>query len=424
MLQDASALLQDARAPYRRASTSPLRRTPACEYGVISDPTAVFFILATVVTVAVALEARLRLFRSLGSALVGILIAMLLSNLGLIPGSSPVYDFLGGPAVSAGIALILLSVDVRTIFKAGPTMLAAFGVGALGSAAGASVAAFMLSDAVGPESWKLAGQYTATYTGGGANFAAVGAALDTSGELFSAGIAADVIMTAIWMAVCLAAPLVFGKRTDNAGPMLAPGEAADPEEADADGETSASLYQRLYGSTGSMRLSDVAALTGVVFASLWGADLLAGVFPRIPSVLWLTTIALLLAQLKPVKQLRGAAVIGNYLVLLFLASNGASSVIANIVAVGPPIFYFALTTIAVHGTVIFGLGRLVGLDVKTLAVASQANVGGPASAMALASARGYTKLLLPGVAVGLLGYAVGNYAGFAVATVIRGMIGG
>jgi uncharacterized membrane protein len=86
--------------------------------------------------------------------------------------------------------------------------------------------------------------------------------------------------------------------------------------------------------------------------------------------------------------------------------------------------YFALITVAVHGIVIFGVGRLVGIDLPTLAVASQANVGGPASAMALATARGYGDRLLPGVAVGLLGYAAGNYLGFAVATVVRGVIGG
>ena len=98
------------------------------------------------------------------------------------------------------------------------------------------------------------------------------------------------------------------------------------------------------------------------------------------------------------------------------------SVIANIVVIGPPIVLFALITVAVHGSVIFVVGRLVGLDLATLAVASQANVGGPASAIALATARGYTDRLLPGVAVGLLGYAAGNYAGFAVASLIRGLI--
>jgi uncharacterized membrane protein len=79
--------------------------------------------------------------------------------------------------------------------------------------------------------------------------------------------------------------------------------------------------------------------------------------------------------------------------------------------------------VSIHGIVIFGLGRLVGLDLQTLAVASQANVGGPASAMALATARGYTDKLLPGVAAGLLGYAAGNYLGLFVAALMRGVIG-
>jgi uncharacterized membrane protein len=43
--------------------------------------------------------------------------------------------------------------------------------------------------------------------------------------------------------------------------------------------------------------------------------------------------------------------------------------------------------------------------------------------MALATARGYADRLLPGVAVGLLGYAVGNYIGLGVAWAVRGMLG-
>jgi len=391
---------------------------------MIESPLGVLAVLALVVSIALALETRYKLFRSLGSALVSILLAMLLSNLGVIPGTSMVYDLLGGPIVSAGIVLILLSVDLKSVAQAGPRMLGAFGVGAVGSAVGAIVAGLVLADQVGPETWKLAGQYSATYTGGGANFAAVGSALETSGELFAAGIAADVIMTAIWMATCLTVPVLFSRgRSD---------EALIPKAADGDGLVShapevaptGSLHERLYASVGAISISHIAILLTIVLFSLWAADWLAATVPLpFPSVLWLTTLALLVAQIPAVKSIRGAAVVGNYLVLLFLASNGGSSVVANIVAVGPPIFYFALITVAVHGLIIFGGGVLVGLDLKTLAVASQANVGGPASAMALASARGYTDRLLPGVAVGLLGYAAGNYAGFAVARLMQTWLG-
>lgn len=388
---------------------------------MITDPTAVFFVLATVVVVAITLELRTKVFRALGSALVGILLGMLLSNLGVIPGESPAYDFLGGPMVYAGIILILLTVDVRSVIQAGPMMLAAFALGTIGSAVGASLSALLLADSIGPEAWKLAGQYTATYTGGGVNFAAVGAALDTSGELFAAGIAADVMMTAIWMATCLTVPVVFAASSKR-------GKGAIADEvvvtADATDDSAPSLHQMLYSSVGAIKLEDIALMAVIVLGTLWVSDWLGTIAAPIPSVLFLTTIALLLAQLAPVRALHGPGVIGNYLVLLFLSSNGAMSVVANIVVIGPPIVYFAAITVGVHGVIIFGVGRLVGLDLKTLAVASQANVGGPASAMALATARGYSDRLLPGVAVGLLGYAAGNYVGFGVAAVLRAVIGG
>ena len=391
---------------------------------MITEPTAVFFVLALVVAIATALEASYRSFRSLGSALVSILLAMVLSNAGLIPGDSAAYVFLGGPAVSAGIALILLSVDVRTVVRAGPAMLAAFAVGAVGSAVGASVAALVLADSVGPETWKLAGQYTATYTGGGANFAAVGAALDTSGELFAAGIAADVIITAVWMAACLMVPVLWRGGTGGSSDQTVEAEHAASGALDAGAtEPTPGVERMLFTSLGDVGLVDLAALAAIVLGTLAASSLLGDLFTRVPSVLWLTTIALLLAQIPHVRRLRGAGVIGNYLVLLFLASNGARSVVANIVVVGPPVVYYAITTVAVHGIIIFGVGRLVGLDVKTLAVASQANIGGPASAMALATARGYVDRLLPGVAVGLLGYAVGNFLGLGVAAVIRPVLG-
>ncbi|MCG8605496.1 DUF819 family protein, partial [bacterium] len=90
---------------------------------MVSGTITVLFILATVVFISIKLEARYRVFRSLGAALVSILLAMVLSNIGLLSDSSPAYGFLVGPGVSAGVVLILLSVDLGSVRKAGPTML-------------------------------------------------------------------------------------------------------------------------------------------------------------------------------------------------------------------------------------------------------------------------------------------------------------
>ncbi len=393
---------------------------------MIQEPIAVFLTLAAVVLVSVLLEERVPLFRNLGAALTGILLGMILSNAGVLPGTSPTYNFLMGDGVYFGIALVLLGVDLRSVLQAGPGMLAAFGIGAAGTVVGALTGAFFLSGLVGPETWKLAGQYAGTYTGGGANFAAVGRAFGTSPDLFAAATAADVIITAAWMATCLAVPAILARNGSAEDTPTSVGEARGAGAASGRGaeEGPATLEKGLNSSVQPLVMRHLAALVTLAIGAVWAAGVLHALLPALPEVLWLTTLVLVLAQLPAVKAVPGSALLGNYLILLFLASNGARSVIANLVSIGPAVFYFAMVTVAIHGLIIFGVGRLVKLDLPTLAVASQANVGGAASAIALAGARGYTDRLVPGVAVGLLGYALGNYVGLAVGGLARLMLGG
>ncbi len=375
-----------------------------------TSSTTIVFILVATVLLAIWLENNTRVFRKLGAAALSILIAMLCSNLGLIPGKSPVYDIFRGPGVLAGITLFLLTVDLGSIRAAGGPMLRAFMLGALGAALGGAVMGLMLADAIGPDTWKLSGQFAATYIGGGVNFAAVGQALNTSSEYFTAGVAADVIVTAIWLIICIAVPEYFGRRDkDNSAP-----------EASSEDRNRDSAIGNLLHSTGkAITLWDLAALATIVMTCLWMSDLIATLVPAIPMIIWLTTLALILAQLPVVQGLSGSLVLGNYLLLLFLATNGAISVVARIIEIGPSIFFFALGTVLIHGVIIFGIGIMLKIDSKVIAIASQANVGGASSAMAIAGARGAPQLILPGIAVGLLGTALGNYVGLRIANLMK-----
>lgn len=384
---------------------------------MISDPLAVFVALAAIVLISVKLEERFAPFRSLGAALVGILLAMLVANLGLLTDRSTTYELLSGIGVNLAIAFILLGVNLRSVLQAGPLMLVAFAIGAVGTAVGATVAALSLERLIGTETPKLAAQYTGTYTGGGMNFTALGRALDTSEDLFTAAMAADIIVTAMWMVACLSVPLLLGRRRIES-PIEAP---VSSKAVDAP----LTLERQLRESGRSLPMIDLAALITIAVGAVWiSGEVVAWAegswIGDIPQVLWITTIVLAAAQIPTIKRLTGSALLGNYLLLLFLASNGAQSVIANIFEIGPAVFYFAAITVAVHGLVIFGVGSLLRIDLATLAVASQANVGGAASAIALASARGYVDRLLPGVAVGLLGYAVGTYSGYGIYLLLSG----
>lgn len=379
---------------------------------MIAEPVALIALLMLIVFGMIWLD-RFPKFRKLGTAASCILFAMALSNMGLIPGQSPVYDFFTGYGVLAGTALILLSVDLSSIKAAGTTMAKAFFIGAFGSVIGAMIMGYFLFPALGDETYKLSGQFAATYIGGGLNFSAIGYAFDTASELFTAGIAADVIITAFWLVTCLAAPIFLKSEPPK-------DESNSPESATASASGS-SLAKALFSSGNPIELKDLGALAAITVSTIWLSSWLAtaSFLPTIPSIFWLTTIVLLLAQLPAVRSLSGAAVVGNYMILLFLACNGAKSVVAKIIEVGPEVFYFAVGTVTIHGVIIFGVGRLMRIDAGTLAIASQANIGGGASAMAIATARGYNNRILPGIAVGLIGTAVGNYAGLAVGNLMK-----
>ena len=109
--------------------------------------------------------------------------------------------------------------------------------------------------------------------------------------------------------------------------------------------------------------------------------------------------------------------------LRFFAVLGIYSQIGEILRVGPAVFLFTVTVVAVHGLLLYLAAWLLHFDVDTTTVASQAAVGGPSTALAVALNRKRNDLALPGVVVGLLGYAAGNYAGVAVARLVGAWLG-
>ena len=377
---------------------------------MIQDPFGVFLALAGAVFLAVWLEGRYRFFRAMSAGLMCLVFGMVLSNSGLLPGDAEAYYQLGNIWVNAAIVLVLLNVDLRSLLAAGKPMLGAFGIGAAGTMLGTATATFLLAGAIGPETWKLTGQFTGTYIGGGANFYALASAFGTDPNIMSGAVAADVIVTACWLATCLVVPA-----------LLRGGKGLDPVRK---GDAPVTLEQRLKESGESLRMMDFFGLAAITLGAMVAARLLAAAVPVIPAVLWLTTIALVLGHTAPIRKLRGAPVLGNSLLYLFLAGNGAQSLVSEMLAYGPSLFLYALITVGIHGLVIFGIGRLLRFDAGTLVVASQANIGGAASAVAIATARGYGDKLLPGIVVALGGYAFGNYLGFGMGTVARALLGG
>lgn len=369
---------------------------------MIQDPLALTALIVGITALAFWLAGRFGWAAKAGATLLVIVFGAVLSNLDLVAAKSPVYGMISGPVTSLAIVWLLFAVDLRSLRAAGPRMLEAFGMAVAATIAGGFVAFALLGRFFPEQAWKLAGVMVGTYSGGGLNFVSVGRELDLPESLFVAATAADNVVTALWLGIALLLPALLGRF------YPAPSVAASEQPVEDPMHGAARL------SVGDLATLAAAALT-IVLVAEWAATLV----PLVPAVLWLTTLALICAQLPGVRKLRGAMQLGTLALHLFFAVLGIGSRVQEILEVGVEVFYFTALVVLVHGLIFLLLARWRRYDLDTTIVASQAAVGGPSTAMAMAVSRGRSDLTLPGAMVGLLGYAVGTYAGLIVAWLLR-----
>ena len=381
---------------------------------MIQSPLALCAIIAAATALAFWLDYRFAALSKVGASLLAIAFGAALSNTGVVPASSEVYDAVLGPVTSLAIAWLLLSVNLGDLKQAGPRMVGAFGLAVAGTVLGAFVAAAVYQARFGDDTWRIAAAMTGTYSGGSVNFISVGRAAGLSGPLFAGATAADNVVTALWLAVTLVLPIWL--RRFYPAPTRSDASATSTEQSSTPaGRHQHHPYFVLEGMSAARTANLVAVGLALVLASEWLGQLVPGV----PAILWLTTLALILGHSPLFREAPGAMQLGSVGLHFFFVLIGVLSRFSEIVAVGLEVLFFTLIVVGVHGIVVFGAGKLLRLDMGSIAVASQASVGGPSSALAVAVSREWRHLVLPGVVVGLLGYAVGTYLGLGVGYVVR-----
>lgn len=372
--------------------------------------------VATVLCLLVALSewlSRRKYFQYLGSALIVILAAAVLANLGLLPSSrnAPLlYDGIFNYIAPLAIFFLLLDVKLRDLRQAGLPMLLMFLLGAAATMAGVLISYHLIAPQNhGVEkAFAVAGMYTGTYIGGSVNLNAVALqyGVGKSGTLFAAINAADNIITTIWIIATIILPRVLQRVWPRRVPI-----------AGTDGATAVELEM-----PERTNVLDISILLSLGLGSLFLSQVLSRFLPSIPFVLTLTTVALVLAQVPIVQRLGGAKVLGYFTVLIFLAVVGAYCDLGALIengAVAGTLLAWVTLIVFIHALVLFGIGGLLKQDWAIIAIASNANIGGATSAGVLATAIGRGDLRLPGILAGSLGNALGTYAGFIVAELLK-----
>ncbi|WP_082632329.1 DUF819 family protein [Algoriphagus resistens] len=354
---------------------------------------------------------KFKSFRSIGTPILVILVTAIAANFGFIPAASngnPVYTGVFVYLAPMGIFIALLEVDLKSIKKAGGQILLMFGIGALGTFAGVLVAWFLVKPAalIGPLANAVAGMYAGTYIGGSINFNAIALSYQVNehADLFAATTVVDNLIGTPWIIATLIIPKYLHK--------LFPRKKLFPISSENQKITTKE----------TISIADMAAILGLAFLAMAISKFVFQFFPQIPEILTLTTLALILAQVKFIQQLSGAHTIGFFLILIFLAVIGTLcdlSMLSGLGDLAGMLIMFVGIIVLVHGLVIFGVGALFRIDWDVIAVASQANIGGNTTALAAAESMNRPDLLIPGVLVGSLGNALGTYVGFFLA----GMLG-
>ena len=339
-------------------------------------------------------------------------LGVLLSNFPLFPLDDKLSNTFTEITIVLAIPLLLYGTNLHQWIGQARSTLLSFGLcvaaGLFATAAAAFVYAQRLDDA-----WRISGMLVGIYTGGTPNMQSIGLALGASQESIILLNAADVLLGAVYLLFLTSfAPRIYG--------LILPAFPEENKEGLQQEETSETPFRINFRDSVKAILLTLA----IIVLSLGICRLAFGKLDNIAFIMLLLTTLSILASLTPqVRRLENTFETGEYFLLMFCIALGMLADFSEILAQGLDIIVFSL--IAFLGTILLHLlaAALFRIDRDTLLFTSVAGLYGPAFIGQIATVTGNRQLIFSGIAMGLAGYAMGNYLGIGLGYMLRAWLG-
>lgn len=385
---------------------------------LVSDPVAILVVLLAVLAVIFWFSETpwgRRLFGVVPSLVFCYFLPTTLTTLGILPAESALYDWIKGYLLPASLMLLILALDVPGIVRLGPKAIIMMLAGTAGVILGAPIALWIFSSWVPPDTWLGMTALSGSWIGGGANMVALAEMAGTPDAMFGMMVIVDVSIANIWMGVLL---------------YLAGQQQRIDRRTGADTSAIEELKRRVAEFTARTArvpsLTDLILIVAIGFGGMWLATLAGRVLGAgaevFDATVWkfivVTAIAVAIS-FTPARRLEGAGAsrVGTLMLYLLVASIGAHADFTQMKD-APVLVAVGAVWMAIHASIMLLVAWLIRAPVFFMAVGSQANIGGAASAPIVASAF-HPGLAPVGVLLAVLGYVLGTYGGLVVMGLLK-----
>ncbi|EMR01567.1 DUF819 family protein [Cesiribacter andamanensis] len=351
-------------------------------------------------------EQRYRPLRWVGAMTLCYLLGLILGNLPLMPIPTELLSTLSEVSVSLAIPAMLFTAHPRQLLSNSRPALLAFGCASLAACMATSSAYFWLGHLI-EQPAVTSGMLASVYIGGTPNMGAVGIALGVEDELFLVLNSADIVLSGLYFGFLLTiGPRFLGwlfPRKREAKETVAPQNPLwTTQQKASPAHVGLTLLYAL------LLLGAAAGLCLLLFGSL-----VVPVF-----ILLLTVFSLALAGTPPIRRLKGTYGTAYYLLLMFAISVGSLANFNKLLSLTGSVLPFAAFIICSTLVLHYLFCRLAGLGRDISMIASTAGVFGPPFIGPVAERLKRPDLILTGILLGMLGYALGNFAGIGLARLL------